>query len=343
MRQLAAGATRLPGLSTALRLAERLARSRANHVAVLTYHRVDRFGARPGVSDRLISAHPDAFAEQMAVIARDYRVVSMRDLLEARRRRRRLPPSSVLITFDDAYRDFADHAWPVLRRHGLPVTVFVPTAYPDTQRRFWWDRVEAAITTSPRSGEVDTAVGRLTLAADDPRRRDAVQQAVATLKSMPHDDMLATLERLVDELGSELPVGASPVLGWDELRELEADGVDLAPHSRTHPRLDRVAVERLPEEIAGSWDDLAGQVSDPLPVFAYPDGAWSDAAVAAVDDAGFEIAFTTARGGNRLATADWLRLHRVNVGQRTNEAILRAQMLLLTRFAPSERKVGVPR
>ena len=37
---------------------------------------------------------------------------------------------AVLVTFDDAYADFAEHAWPVLRAHGISPLLFVPTAFP---------------------------------------------------------------------------------------------------------------------------------------------------------------------------------------------------------------------
>jgi peptidoglycan/xylan/chitin deacetylase (PgdA/CDA1 family) len=36
---------------------------------------------------------------------------------------------SVVITFDDGYRDFYRHAFPVLNQHGFRATVFLPTAY----------------------------------------------------------------------------------------------------------------------------------------------------------------------------------------------------------------------
>lgn len=35
----------------------------------------------------------------------------------------------IVLTFDDAYADFYDTAWPLLRRHGFPATVFVPTGF----------------------------------------------------------------------------------------------------------------------------------------------------------------------------------------------------------------------
>jgi peptidoglycan/xylan/chitin deacetylase (PgdA/CDA1 family) len=120
------------------------------------------------------------------------------------------------------------------------------------------------------------------------------------------------------------------VLGWDRLRALAADGVALAPHSRTHPLLTRVGPDRLADEVAGSLADLEGQLGSVPPAFAYPSGANDDAVVAALADAGIRLAFTTARGNESVdggTAPDWLRLRRVNVGGRTTPALLRAQLL----------------
>jgi peptidoglycan/xylan/chitin deacetylase (PgdA/CDA1 family) len=328
-------ATRVPLVSRMLALAERRMPAPRNRLAVLTYHRVDEPGRRPDLNDGLISAHPADFAAQVGMLADEYRVVSMLDVLAAARGERPLPPSSVLVTFDDAYRDFADHAWPVLRRLGLPVTLFVPTAYPDQPaRRFWWDRVAAALMGSPRSGTITTSAGELVL-GDRATRAAAVPQVGAAFKSMPHQEMLAAVDRLEMELDVERAPAPEPaVLDWDELRRLEGEGVHLAPHSRTHPRLDRVADDALDGEVAGARADLAREVDAPLPVLAYPDGAHSNAAVEAVRAAGYELAFTTRRGSVRIGRSDLMRLRRINVGQRTNPAILRAQLLLLTRAGP---------
>ena len=268
----------------------------------------------------------------MQLLASSYRVVSAAEVLEVRRGRGELPPRSVAVTFDDAYCDFAEHAWPIMRRLGLPVTLFVPTGYPDRpDRAFWWDRLYAALAGTTRNGSLETPVGRLELRSRAARGR-AYRLLRDHLKSLPHAEAMAALDELSSKLEAPAPVSA--VLGWEELRRLAAEGVVLAPHSRTHPLLNRVSPEERDAEIVGSREDLEREVGPAPPVFAYPAGGLCDAVVAALAKAGFELAFTTGRGTNDLSRADWLRLRRVNVGRRTTLPLIRAQLL------PSLARIG---
>ncbi|ODU22392.1 MAG: hypothetical protein ABS87_02300 [Sphingomonas sp. SCN 67-18] len=57
--------------------------------------------------------------------------------------------ANVAITFDDAFQSVGDHAVPVLARHGLPATIFVPTGWlgrpPGWQMETDDDRVETVM------------------------------------------------------------------------------------------------------------------------------------------------------------------------------------------------------
>ncbi len=240
-----------------------------------------------------------------------------------------MPRRSLVLTFDDAYRDFADTAWPALKERGVPVTLFVATAYPDAERpAFWWDRLHDAFAGTARRDHVETPSGRLPLETTADRAR-ALRAVRAQMRAMPHEDAMATLETVVEQLGVSPTV--SPVLTWPELRLLAREGVDLAPHSRTHPLLDRVGREAARAEIVGSLHDLEREVGSAPPVFAYPGGAQTPDVVSLVAEAGFEVAFTTQRGINDLRGADWLRLRRINVGRRSSVPLIRAQLLSWSR------------
>jgi len=300
-----------PAGRSLLALLERLEPHRPNRLLVLTYHRVKD---APG------------FEAQMQHLANRYAVVSADAVRAARRRERPLPPRAVMITFDDAYRNFGEVAWPILRRLDLPVMLFVPTAYPDRPDAvFWWDRLTHAFRcTACRASALATALGPLSL-ENDRARRDAFLRLREHYRGADVDRATREVEELARTLGAPAPRPA--VLSWGELRSLADAGVTLASHTRTHPplhQLDRAAVRA---EIDGSQADLTREIGRAPPLFAYPGGRYCEDAVAATRDAGMELAFTTWRGTNDLEHDDPLLLRRNNVGEQATATVLRTRLV----------------
>lgn len=326
---LAVRASTVPGVERVLDTLERLMPGRANRPVILMYHRIQHPRGSLGLADSLIDATPAIFEQHMELLARRYRVLPMADLLAAKRRGQSIPPRSVLITFDDAYRDFVEYAWPVLRRLALPVTLFVPTGYPDrSDRSFWWDRLYTAIMSAPSRVGSTSMFGPLEL-EDQSQRVRTHRRLTAAFKAMPHIEMVTACDQLMDEIGAgPLQGSGDPVLGWADLRMLERAGVSLAPHSRTHPRLDRLPEHMLSDEIAGSYRDLLDAGTSPLPILAYPDGGYSPAVMRATIAAGMEMAVTTDRGGNHAGDTDWFALRRLGLSPRVNRALLQGQLLV---------------
>ena len=291
---------------------------------VLTYHRVLEPDAAEASNPSLVSATPAVFAEQMRHLARRYRVLPADEVASAYRAGRRLPERAVLITFDDAYRDVGEIAWPILRRFGLPATVFVPTAFPDEARPFWWDRLHHAIRTTACSALDGVPPDPLPLRTPEARRA-TLRALQGRVKAMPHADAM----RLVDEVCDRLGVAQAPtsnVHGWDELRQLAGDGMTIGAHTRTHPALTRLPLPEARAEIRGSRDDVRREIGVVPVIFAYPFGAHDDRVVAAVREEGFDLAVTCLDGHNRVPACDPLRLCRTNITPRTSSVVFRLRL-----------------
>lgn len=90
---------------------------------IIVYRRVAPDG--PSSMERY-RVSPDRLEEQLAYLSRNgYYGVTLDDWRAAMAARSPLVGRAVLITFDEGYRDFATHAWPLLRRYGFPATVFL--------------------------------------------------------------------------------------------------------------------------------------------------------------------------------------------------------------------------
>jgi peptidoglycan/xylan/chitin deacetylase (PgdA/CDA1 family) len=93
-------------------------------VPILVYHNL-----APQAKGRMVLA-AKSFEQQMRYLkAEGYRVISMADFVDFTQLRRQLPRKAVVLTFDDGYRAFLEHARPVLRELGFMATLFVYTDY----------------------------------------------------------------------------------------------------------------------------------------------------------------------------------------------------------------------
>src|SRR5262245_48724325 len=96
---------------------------------VLLYHYV----GPESLEDRYCSLRvsPEAFERQVRwMFENGYRGITAQQWESFQSSGGALPFKPVLLTFDDGYADFVDHALPVLRRYGFRATVFVVTQIP---------------------------------------------------------------------------------------------------------------------------------------------------------------------------------------------------------------------
>lgn len=105
---------------------------------ILMHHRVAP--RTPGVPLPPYNVEPHRFREQIAgLIARGFQFISLRQAIAAQADRKPLPTRSVVLTFDDCFESVYTHAWPILQEFAVPVTLFLSTAYLDSDAPFPFD------------------------------------------------------------------------------------------------------------------------------------------------------------------------------------------------------------
>ena len=258
------------------------------------------------------------FERQCAHIRRHYVPLSMPRLVELLRSGEPLPKNAVVLTVDDGHRDFLLNAMPVLRRYGLPATVYLISGFVDGELWPWFDRVLWIFANTPLRA-LDLALGdrRLTLDLTDPEAGQHVASAMADLSAEAH-------ARVLDELPGRLRVKVPAVapteyasLSWEDARTLAREQIDFGGHTVTHPILARVAdTQQLAWEVTHSKARIEQELGREAVSFCYPNGRLrdvTDAGVEAVKRAGYQVA-VLARGGLNRSWDDRFRLRRVPCG-----------------------------
>lgn len=286
---------------------------RAQVVRVLAYHRINDTARDPLEGHpTILSATPEAFAEQISLLVKHYTPIGPAELQASLEHGRLLPPRSVMVTFDDAYCDFLTNAWPVLKAHGVPVVLFVPTDYPDQPRSFWWDELWRMFARTTRPWLSVDGLGPVDLRSIE-GRWTAVRRLLGMLSFQRPD----AIERRMEVIGLALDVprdSSSAVMGWSELRALARDGVVIGSHGCTHASMPALSEREIVDEIEGSQTILDREVGSPWRLFAYPFGHTDRRALPTLQRRGFLAAFGTLPGRNILPFRDRYTMFRQTVG-----------------------------
>lgn len=91
--------------------------------SILMYHSIDNNGV-------LFTVTTEDLEKQLIFLKKEkYNVIKLAELVEKLRNKEKIPSKTIVLTFDDAYRDNHLNAFPLLKKYNLPATVFIPTAY----------------------------------------------------------------------------------------------------------------------------------------------------------------------------------------------------------------------
>lgn len=215
-------------------------------IPVLTYHSIDNTGS-------LLSVTAGVLRSQLAALrAADWRSLTIGQYaaqLQGAPRDGR----SLLITFDDGYRNFADQAAPILAEFGFTATVFVAVDYVG-QRPLWLLR--------------------------DAEMTERLLDEVGMTRPDRHAIRLSAKALLQD-----------PLMDWDALRGLVAAGFDVQSHSAGHHFLTSLPPAALAEDLLRSRLTLEDRLGCAVPAIAYPYGASSPEVACAARAAGFDLGF----------------------------------------------------
>jgi peptidoglycan/xylan/chitin deacetylase (PgdA/CDA1 family) len=220
--------------------------------------------------------------ERRLEILRDgnYAVLPLAEGLE-RLYRKDLPPRSVALTFDDGNYDFYKQAWPRLKRHGFPATVYLSTYYSQLQRPVLHLIFSYMLWKARDMGRVDLREFgidfRGTLSLEENREEVASRIAQwATGQDISGEEKDRIAANLAERLGIDYQELRQKrilqLMNREEIKQLAAEGVDFQLH--THRHRTPLSEELFRREIQDNRAGMASAVGGKREHFCYPSGAY---------------------------------------------------------------------
>ena len=246
-------------------------------LTILLYHGVTDMQSK-GI-ENIQGKHIPAsdFADQMEYLRKHCSVLSIDDFLEIQKNGDVLPPNSVIVSFDDGFRNNYSIAAPILAEKKVPAVFYISSGIVNTDIMFWVDILEDAINLSEKS----TIRVRLDQEEEFSIRNDEEKlQALVRIKRYCKTATAVEKDRIIQETQDATDVIATVAhsennqkISWKELQEMHENPLfTIGGHSLYHNILSSLERDLLIKEIRTSLDLLEINLKTPITHYSYPEG-----------------------------------------------------------------------
>ena len=247
------------------------------------------------VSDEYSPAYPPmpvrTFDKVIGFLSRKHLVIPQEELYSKTNFQTR--KSLCVITFDDAYYDFAECAMPVLEKHKAPVALHVISDVADSGKMFWTQRLNKIIEGYYAEKKVlklsqEGGVLQYQMNCDADVEQTALNAYLTLLKDPNRDAIIDELEK---ELESD--VKQTRMLRWNEIAQLNANLVSIGSHTQTHRNLMALSGDNeIKAELENSYNVIYRNLGKSPFSIAYPNGQYNEKINEIATATGYKVLYT---------------------------------------------------
>ena len=243
--------------------------------AIFMLHRVSPDPVQEFEPNRILRITP-RFLEQTIINVQNagFDVVSLDEAYLRLTGKTQYKAPFICFTFDDGYRDNLEFAYPILKRHRVPATIYIPSNYPDGGAELWWITLEHVIRESDALTVVRNGEPTRFDCATPAQKEACYADLWSWLRRQPETLTRQVVRDLAENIGVDQgEIARELIMNWSEVRELAADPlITIGAHTCDHLALSKLSEQDCEREIAASIAKMEDYLGRSCRHFAYPYG-----------------------------------------------------------------------
>jgi len=207
----------------------------------------------------------------------------------------------VCLTFDGCYKDLIATAYPILSRHRVPFTVYIPPAFPDRVGEAWWLALEQIIAKESRISLMIDRTERHFTIRTIAEKRELFEFLRNRMRQLAPGEASVAVRDLCKRYSVDLDaVSRDASMGWSDLVRLADDPlVTFGSATVNYPALSKIKDAHAAREMQMGRAVAETALHRELKHFAYPYGdrdSFRRAHVVMAEELGFDSAVSTISG-----------------------------------------------
>lgn len=267
----------------------------------LCYHRVHPISKKENFFHPNLSlvVTPESFEEQIAFISQNYNCLDIYravDLLN----KDKLPQNTVIVTFDDGYKDNLIHVLPILKKYNVPAEIYITTGFPDGTCVLWWYELEQLLRVLESLSFKWKGKKYLWDLKKIENKYKAYREIRMLFVTSSLEEQKVLLEILRSNNKGSYFTFEDYGMSWDDIIALDREPlITIGSHTISHPSLTQLTDDKVYGEMKGSKERLESVLGHPVEAFAYPFGSPIEVAMrvsAIAKSIGYKCAVTSTYG-----------------------------------------------
>jgi peptidoglycan/xylan/chitin deacetylase (PgdA/CDA1 family) len=304
---------------------------------ILMLHRVIPSSGKERIHNHLsLEISPEQLENIIDFFKRkDYSFISLDNLPAWLENNHKTSKKFLIFTFDDGYKDNLDYAYPVLKKHNIPFTIYITSSFPDGHAIIWWYILEDLILNNNKI-QFTFSNGSVNINCHNHSNKERAFTYIRGLITRLDDKNLEKdLAGLFFKYGFNThKYNRELTLNWNEIYELSKDPlVTIGAHTLNHYNLCNLSDKQSFNEIKESQRLIEHNINIKVKHFCYPLGKYGTREIEYVKKSNYLTATTTETANIFYNHLDHLlALPRITINALTNEKVLN---LMINGFYPA--------
>ncbi len=202
------------------------------------------------------------------------------------------------ITFDDGWLDNYNNAFPLLKRHRIPATIFLATGAIDSGNLFWVDEFiektqnlffkrnySKLYLWLEQNGLWNKKIHKQSNAGE------SLNIVVEALKKLDRNVREAVIRQFYDDFYINPAPIIDNLMSWANVKEMSLAGINFQSHTRNHEILETASDELITRELLESKYAIETKLGKPVWHFCYPNARYNINKTELIKQAGYRFAY----------------------------------------------------
>ena len=218
---------------------------------------------------------PKYFEKSLSILVNHFDFISLSDFYRHIEDGIPLKRKTIILTFDDGFRDNYSNAFPILKKYDIPAIIYLVHDCIENHSLPWSQALGFLLkNTKEHFFSIKNKEINFSFDLSTDRQKEITFNNISKIfQKSTRENRELLLEQIKERSKLELP--NDMMLTWEMVDEMRQSNIEFGGHTMSHPLLAKIEIQEAKQEISKSKELIEKRLGEKLIHFAFPAGSYN--------------------------------------------------------------------